>query len=123
MVKNGTLASPATARASQRLAGAGRADQQRTARNLAAEPLELLRIAQELDDLLEVLLGFVDAGDILEGHAAMPLGQQLGLGFAKAHGPPRAALHLAHEEDPDTENQVGSRIGELTARTQSQSPT
>ena len=38
----------------QRLAGAGRADQQRAARNTAAEPLELLRIAQELDDLLQV---------------------------------------------------------------------
>jgi hypothetical protein len=86
MVKNGTLASPAMARASQRLAGAGRADQQRTARNLAAEPLELLRIAQELDDLLQVFLGLVHAGHIGEGHPAMPLGQKLGLGLAKAHG-------------------------------------
>ena len=59
----------------QRLAGAGRADQQHAARNLAAQPLELLRIAQEFDDLLEIFLGFVDAGDILEGDAAMRLGQ------------------------------------------------
>jgi hypothetical protein len=32
--------------------------------------LELLRIAQELDDLLQVLLGLVDAGHVLEGDAA-----------------------------------------------------
>ena len=86
MVKNGTLASPATARASQRLAGAGRADEQHAARDPAAEALELLRIAQELDDLLQVFLGLVDAGDVLEGDAAMRFGEQLGLGLAEAHG-------------------------------------
>ena len=74
----------------QRLAGAGRADQQHAARNASAEALELLRVAQELDDLLQVLLGLVDAGDVLEGDAAMRLGQQLGLRLAEAHGRPRA---------------------------------
>ena len=68
----------------QRLAGAGRADQQHAARNLAAEPLEFAGIAQELDDLLQVLLGLVDAGDVLEGDAAMRLGQQLGARLAEA---------------------------------------
>ena len=37
----------------QRLAGAGRADEQRAARDAPAELLEFLRIAQELDDLLQ----------------------------------------------------------------------
>ena len=105
MVKNGTLASPATARASQRLAGAGRADEQHAARNAAAEALELLRIAQELDDLLQVLLGLVDAGDVVEGDAAMRLGQKLRLGLAEAHGPAGAALHLARQEDPGADEQ------------------
>ena len=68
----------------QRLAGAGRADQQHAARNASAEALELLRVAQELDDLLEVFLGLVDAGDILEGDAAMGLGEELGLRLAEA---------------------------------------
>ena len=54
----------------QRLAGAWRADEQHAVRDLAAEPLELLRIAQEFDDFLEILLGFVDAGDIVKGDAA-----------------------------------------------------
>ena len=55
----------------QRLAGAGRPDQQRAARDAPAELLEFLRVAQELDDLLEILLGLVDAGDVVEGHAAV----------------------------------------------------
>src|SRR5581483_11650096 len=40
----------------ERLAGARRADQEHTLRDLAAELLELLRILQELDDLPELLL-------------------------------------------------------------------
>jgi hypothetical protein len=64
MVKNGTLASPATA-LDQRLAGAGRADQQHAARNASAEALEFAGVAQGLDDLLQVLLGLVDARDVL----------------------------------------------------------
>ena len=98
----------------QRLAGAGRADQQHAARDAAAEPLELLRVAQELDDLLQVLLGLVDAGDVLEGDAAMRLGQQLGLRLAEAHGPAGAALHLAQTEDPhaDDQRRTGSELTE-----------
>ena len=68
----------------QRLAGAGRADEQRAARDAAAEALELLRIAQELDDLLQVVLGLVDAGDVLERDAAVPLGQKLGLATCRS---------------------------------------
>ena len=89
----------------QRLAGAGRTDQQHAARDAAAEPLELLRIAQELDDLLQVVLRLVDAGDVLERDAAMALGEQLRLRLAEAHGPAAARLHLAHEEDPHGDEQ------------------
>ena len=89
----------------QGLTGAGRADEQHAARNAAAEALELLRIAQELDDLLQVLLGLVDAGDVVEGDAAMRLGQKLRLGLAEAHGPAGAALHLARQEDPGADEQ------------------
>ena len=89
----------------QRLAGAGRADQQHAARDLAAEALEFLRVAQELDDLFEIFLGFIDAGDILEGDAPMRFGQKLGLRLAEPHGAARAGLHLAHEEYPYAEDQ------------------
>src|SRR5215813_13719452 len=51
----------------ERLAGAGRADEEDALRDLPAELLELLGIPQELDDLSELLLGLVDAGDVLKG--------------------------------------------------------
>ena len=65
-LKNGTLASPATARASKRLAGARRPDEQHALRDHAAKPLVLLRLAQEVDQLLELLLDLVDARDVSE---------------------------------------------------------
>ncbi len=65
--KNGTPASPATARASSVLPGPGRPDQQDALRDPAAEPAELLRGLQEVDDLLQLLLGLVDAGHVREG--------------------------------------------------------
>src|SRR5690606_17671183 len=86
----------------QRLAGARRAHEQDAAGNAAAEPLELSGIAQELDDLFEVLLGLVDAGDILERHLALRLGEKLGAALAEAHGTaPASTLHLADEEEPN----------------------
>ncbi len=89
----------------QRLTGAGRADQQHAARDTPAELLEFLRIAQELDDLLQIFLGLVDAGDVLEGDAALRLGQQLGFRLAKSHRLAGAALHLARHIDPHAEEQ------------------
>ena len=51
----------------QRLAGAGRPVQEDPLGHLRAEGLELPGVAQELDDLLELSLGVVDAGDVREG--------------------------------------------------------
>ena len=45
----------------QRLAGSGRADQQHALRHRAAEPLVLLGVLQEVDDLDQLVLGLVDA--------------------------------------------------------------
>jgi len=100
-VKKGTLASPATRARDQRLAGAGRADQQHAAGNPSAQPLIFAGVAQEFDDLLQVLLGLVDAGDVLEGHAAVGLGEHLGARLAEAHRLAGAALHLPRQENPD----------------------
>ena len=87
----------------QGLAGTRRAHEQTALGNLAAQALELLRILQEVDDLLEFGLGLVDAGDVLEGDAAVLLRQQPGLRLAEAHGAAGAALHLAQEEDVDAD--------------------
>ena len=50
----------------QRLAGARRAAEQDAVRDARAEPAVLLRVAQEVDDLGQLLLRLVDAGDVGE---------------------------------------------------------
>ena len=50
----------------KRLAGARRPDQQHAARDARAERVELLGVLQELDDFLELGLGLVDAGHVVE---------------------------------------------------------
>ena len=50
----------------QRLAGAGRAGEQHAVRDLRAEPAVALRVAQEVDDLGDLLLDLLDAGHVGE---------------------------------------------------------
>ena len=89
----------------QRLASAGRADQQHALGDLAAKALELLRIPEEFDDLLQFTLGLVDAGHIVKRHSPLLLGQHSGARLAEPHGASAACLHLAHEEHPDADQQ------------------
>src|SRR5213082_3423681 len=67
MEKNGTPASPDCAR-EQRLACSGRPDQQHAFRDVSAEPRIALRILEEADDFLQLLLRLVDARYVIEGH-------------------------------------------------------
>ena len=85
----------------QRLAGSRRADQQHALGNAPAQLLELLRLAQELDDLLQFFLGFLDAGNVFKRHLLLLRGVQAGAALAEAQGLVPAALHLAHHEDPE----------------------
>ena len=96
----------------QGLASAGGTDQQHALRDLATEALELLRVAEELDDLLQLALGLVDAGHVLEGDAALLLGEQPGAALAEAHGPAAARLHLAHEEHPNADQEQHREPGQ-----------
>ena len=50
----------------QRLARPGRPREQHAARDLAAEAAVAVRVAEEVDDLDELVLGLVDAGHVLE---------------------------------------------------------
>ena len=95
----------------QRLAGSRRAHQQHALRNAAAELLELLRLAQEVDDLLQFVLGFVDAGDVLERDLLLRAGRKLRLALAERERLVAAALHLAHEEHPEPDHQQDRRPG------------
>ena len=89
----------------QGLAGARRPDQQNAARDAPAELLEFLRIAQELDDLLQILLGLVDAGHVLESDATLRLGEEFSFRLAETHGLAGPALHLPGHVDPQAEEQ------------------
>ena len=53
----------------ERLARAGRAVEEDALRHARAERLELPRVAQEVDDLLQLLLRLVEAGDLVPRHA------------------------------------------------------
>ena len=64
--KNGTPASPATALRQQGLACARRADQQHAFRSGPAQARVLRRVLEEIHDLDQLVLGFVDAGDVVE---------------------------------------------------------
>ena len=68
----------------QRLAGAGRADEQHAARDPRAERVELLGVLQELDDFLELGLGLVDAGDVGERHDGLVAEEHPGPALAEA---------------------------------------
>ncbi len=85
----------------QGLTGPGRTDHQNTARNTAAQALELTRIAQELDEFMNLFLGFITASDIGKGSLDLVFGKQACLALAEAHRAALAsgaALHLPHEE-------------------------
>ena len=69
----------------ERLAGARRAHHQHALRDAAAELGELLRILEEGDDLFDLVLRLVDAGDVGEGHLVLGLGEQLASALAEAH--------------------------------------
>ena len=93
----------------QSLARARRPDQQHALGNAPAELLEFLRVFQELDNFLQLFLGFVRAGDILERGFLLLRGQQTRAGFAEAQRLVSAGLHLPHHEDPESHQQKQRR--------------
>ena len=93
----------------QRLARSGRSHQQDALGDAATELLELLRLAQEVDDLLQFFLGLVHAGDVLERHLLLGARRQLRLALAERQRLVPAALHLPHDEDPEADHQQDRR--------------
>ena len=67
--KNAAWASPATARASSVLPVPGRAREQHAVGHAPAEAPVALGVLEEVDDLRQLGLGLVDAGDVGEGDA------------------------------------------------------
>ncbi len=77
--KNGHVRLAGHGAREQRLAGARRAGEQHALGDRAAEPPVAVGVAQEVDDLDELLLGLVDAGDVVERRALLGLLVALGL--------------------------------------------
>ena len=69
----------------QRLAGARRPHQQHALGDLAADLDVALRVLEEVDDLLQLGLGFVRAGDVREANAGLTFGHHLGARLAERH--------------------------------------
>ena len=82
----------------QRLAGARRADQQHALGNAAAEALVAFGVLEEVDHFAQLVDGFVDAGDVVEGDVDVFLGVQLAAAAAEGHRRAGAA-HAAEHDD------------------------
>ena len=97
----------------QGLAGAGGADHEHAAGDLAAQTLEFAGIAQELDQFMHLLLSLFHAGHIGEGHLDLIFVEHArpALTEAQSAPPAGAALHLAHEVDPDGDDQQEGKGG------------
>src|SRR5215813_8275672 len=81
----------------QSLACAWRAYEENALGNASAELLELLRVLKELDNFLELFLGFVGTGDVLEGNFLLLGGEETSAGLAETESFITASLHLAHQ--------------------------
>ena len=85
----------------QGLAGSRRSDQQHAFRNASAELLELLRLAQELDNLLQLFFGLFDAGHVFKRDFLLLHREQTGAALAERQRLIAAGLHLADHEIPE----------------------
>ena len=100
----------------QRLAGAGRTDEEDALGDVGAEPAVGVGLAQELDDLGQFLLGLGGAGDVGEGGLEVGFDEDLGARLADRHQAAAAAEALgiaAEGEDPEDGDQAeGNEPGE-----------
>ena len=98
------------------LAGTWRADHEHALGDAPAEPLELLGILEEGDDLLDLVLGLVGAGDVREGDLVLGVGEHASLALAEAHRLATAGLELAHEDEEHEDDQHHRDEGDERAR-------
>ena len=101
MLKNGHARLAGDGPGHQRLARAGRADQQDAARDARPERVELLGIFEELDDFLELRLGLVDAGHVVERDDRLVAEEHARAALAEAEGLVIGALGLSHHEEDE----------------------
>ena len=83
----------------QRFTGTGFADDQAPLRNLAADQLEPQRVLQVIDDLADLLLRLIRAGDIVEVDIQLIRRNHPRLALAEVHGAASGGAHLPHREE------------------------
>src|SRR5690606_11056076 len=88
----------------QGLAGSRRANQQHTLGNARTQSSKLLRFLEELDNFLQLLLGFIRTSDIGKGHGRLVTCEESGAALAKGKGLVVATLALAEENKEETSN-------------------
>ena len=103
MLKKGTPASPATARASRVLPVPGAPSKQNTLGDFASELLELPGVPQKFNDFLQFGLCLVYPGHIIESYADLFFSVNLHLRLADREHSLRAASHAPHEKTPEKE--------------------
>jgi hypothetical protein len=89
----------------QRLAGSRRTDQQHALWYATPERRVLPRVPQELDDLLEFLLGLVHASNVGEAHLDVVFGKHPVLAARKRHDAAFGAAEATGEVAPDHEDE------------------
>ena len=89
----------------QGFTGSRRAYQQHTLRNAAAKLLKFLRLAKKFNNLLELFLRLIHAGDVLKRHFLLLGRMKTGTALAETERLIAAPLHLPHHEDPKSEEQ------------------
>jgi hypothetical protein len=96
----------------QRLAGAGLPGQQHALGDRAAQAPVAVGVAQEVDDLDQLVLGLVDPGDVLERRALLGRFVALGLRAAEAAQPAGATAGRGAAEQPDEDADQQQRRAE-----------
>src|SRR5262249_2222632 len=93
----------------QGLARAGMTYQEDTLRDTAAQLLELLRFAQEFDDLTQLFFGLIHAGHVFESNFLLLHGEQAGAALAEAQRLVSSGLHLPDHDEPQHAEQQERR--------------
>ena len=107
--KNGTLASPATARANKVFPVPGGP---MSSTPFGSRPPSFWNFSGALknyDNLVKLFFGLLDPRDVFEGHLLLDARRELRPALPERQHGVAAALHLAHEEDQEPDDQEDRR--------------
>ena len=93
-------------------AGSRGTQKQDTFGDAAAQLLKFPGVPEEVDYLLQFLLGFVGAGNVVEVDLNLAAGQQFRTALSEGEHPALPPLHLAHHEDPEEYQEDPREAGE-----------